>query len=137
MGDWFGGYALYLTEGTVHFTFARAADTLHLGGPAPAAAGPSRFVVTYALGEGGAPGRMALLIDGAEVDHIGVEGMLPLALQHGGTGLRVGFDSGFPVSPRYVPPARFTGAVHGVTIATPAAIASDPAEDVRVALHGD
>jgi arylsulfatase A-like enzyme len=137
LGDWFGGYALYLLEGTVCFTFARSADALHLSGPTPAAAGTQRIDVTYALGDAGAPGRMALLINGTPTDEIAVEGMLPMALQHGGTGLRLGFDSGFPVSPRYVPPARFTGEVHHVTIGTPAAIAPDPADDVRAALHGD
>jgi arylsulfatase len=80
---------------------------------------------------------MVLLVDDAEVDEIAVEGMLPFALQHGGAGLRLGVDSGFPVSPRYAPPAPFTGVVHHVTIDTPGALRMDPAEDVRAALHGD
>ena len=33
IGDWFGGFALYLTDGSVHFTFARSADVLHLSTP--------------------------------------------------------------------------------------------------------
>ena len=33
LGDWFGGYALYLVGGRAHFTFARAADTLELAMP--------------------------------------------------------------------------------------------------------
>ncbi|MGP0032191.1 MAG: arylsulfatase [Acidimicrobiales bacterium] len=137
LGDWFGGYALYLTEGSVCFTFARASDALHLSGPAPETTGSHRLVVAYTLGEAGGPGRMVLRIDGTVADEIAVEGMLPMALQHGGAGLRLGYDSGFPVSSRYAPPARFTGEVHQVTIATPAAITPDPAEDVRAALHGD
>ena len=137
LGDWFGGYALYVTGGTVHFTFARAADALELSGPAPGSPGSHRLVVTYTLGEAGAPGRMTLAVDGAEADETAVEGHLPMAVQHGGTGLRLGLDQGFPVSARYVPPAPFSGVVEQVTIVTPAALVADPADDVRAALHAD
>jgi len=136
LGDWFGGFALYFNDGTVHFTFARSADVLELSGPAPLG-GSHHFVISYALGDANAPGRMALHVDGTLVDETPVEGMLPMALQHGGTGLRLSFDSGFPVSTRYVPPAPFTGTLHSVTIATPAALTPDPAEEIRTALHAD
>ena len=39
LGDWFGGYALYLVGGRAHFTFARAADTLELAMPSALGAG--------------------------------------------------------------------------------------------------
>jgi len=74
---------------------------------------------------------------GDVVDQVDVPGMLPIALQHGGTGLRLGHDSGFPVSTRYQPPAPFTGVVHNVRIDTPGALLPDPEEDVRVSLHAD
>jgi arylsulfatase len=80
---------------------------------------------------------MVLLVDGDAVQQIPVEGTLPLALQHGGAGLRLGFDSGFPVSPAYTPPAPFSGTVHFVRIEAPGALEGDPAEEVRAALHGD
>ena len=80
---------------------------------------------------------MILLVDGAEVDETAVEGMLPIAVQHGGAGLRLGWDSGFPVSSRYAPPARFAGTVHGVRVDTPGSLRSDPADEVRAALHAD
>ena len=121
LGDWFGGYALYLVGGRAHFTFARAADTLELAMPSGLGAGPHTITVSYAVGEGGAAGRMVLLVDGGEVDETSVEGMLPLAVQHGGAGLRLGWDSGFPVSARYAPPARFSGTVHEVRVDTPGA----------------
>ena len=138
IGDWFGGFALYLTEGSVHFTFARSADVLHLSTPTPSPAGSCRLTVTYALGEEGAPGHMALLVNDEPVDHTAVDGMLPMALQHGGTGLRLGYDSGFPVSRRYTPPAPFTGVVHRVTIGTtPGAVVPEPADEIRAALQAD
>ena len=137
LGDWFGGYALYVVDGIANFTFARAADTLHLNGAAALEPGRRSVTVTYRFGGDGEPGQMDLLVDGAHVDSLAVEGMLPLALQHGGAGLRIGFDSGFPVSSRYAPPARFSGEVHSVTIETPGPATVSAADEVRTALHGD
>jgi arylsulfatase len=92
--------------------------------------------VVYEAGHDGA-GRMALLVDGVEVDATSVEGPLPIAIQHGGAGLRLGHDSGFPVSARYSPPATFNGTVHQLTIETPGAHRPDPADEVEAALHAD
>ena len=113
LGDWFGGYALYLVGGQrpLHLRPGRRRARADDGG-APSPAGRHEITVSYVVGEGGAPGRMVLSVDGAEVDETAVEGMLPLAVQHGGAGLRLGWDSGFPVSSRYAPPAPFEGTVH-------------------------
>jgi arylsulfatase len=137
LGDWFGGYALYLVEGRAHFTFARAGDALELATPTALGAGRHELTVSYAVGADGAPGRMVLRVAGADVDGTAVEGMLPLAVQHGGAGLRLGWDSGFPVSARYAPPARFEGTVHGVRVDTPGSLRPDPHEEVRAALRAD
>jgi arylsulfatase A-like enzyme len=136
LGDWFGGYALYAVEGVLHFTFARSADAIELTTSADLDARPHELEVRYETGPE-ATGRMALLLDGIEVDASSVEGMLPMALQHGGAGLRLGCDSGFPVSVRYSPPAPFNGTVHQLTIETPGAKRPDPADEVRAALHAD
>ena len=86
LGDWFGGYALYLVDGRAHFTFARAADTIELAMPSVLGAGRHALTVSYEVGEGSGAGRMLLLADGEQVDETTVEGMLPLAVQHGGRG---------------------------------------------------
>ena len=137
LGDWFGGYALYVTDGVPQFTFSRAGDALQLSGQESLPTGPCTVVVSYAFGSGESPGRMELFVDGERVDDTEVDGMLPLALQHGGAGLRLGFDSGFPVSPRYSPPAPFSGTIHAVRIETPGAPATSPTDEVRAALHAD
>jgi arylsulfatase A-like enzyme len=137
LGDWFGGYALYLVGGRAHFTYARAADALELATPTTLAAGRHEITVSYAAGEGDEAGRMLLLVDGAAVDQTAVVGMLPLAVQHGGAGLRLGWDSGFPVSARYTPPAPFAGTVHGVRVDTPGSLSRHHADEVRTALHAD
>ena len=109
LGDWFGGYALYVVGGRAHFTFARAADALELATPPVLGAGRHdphgllRGRRRRRAGRHGAARRRPA------VDETAVEGMLPLALQHGGAGLRLGYDSGFPVSSRYAPPAPFAG----------------------------
>jgi hypothetical protein len=78
-----------------------------------------------------------LLVDGNEVAAVEVSGSLPLAVQHGGAGLRIGRDIGFPVSRRYTPPAPFGGTVHQVRIDAPGTSQADPAGEVRAALHAD
>jgi arylsulfatase len=137
MGDWFGGYALFVIDGVAHFAFARAADALALRDDTVMEAGRRTVAVSYRFGHDGGPGQMELSIDGRRGDAIAVEGMLPLALQHGGAGLRLGFDSGFPVSPLYQPPAVFSGAVHFVKIEALGGAVHSPAEEVRTALHSD
>jgi arylsulfatase len=64
-------------------------------------------------------------------------GMIPFALQHGGAGLRLGFDVGFPVSERYQPPGRWNGTVHSFRIEAPGPAPVDTAEEIRSALHSD
>jgi arylsulfatase len=135
LGDWFGGYALYASAGAVHFTFARSADAIEL--VTPSALDVGRHVLAVAYETGTEHGRMTLIVDGVEVDSANVDGFLPMALQHGGAGLRLGCDSGFPVSARYSPPAPFNGTVHRLTIETPGAHRPDPADEVRAALHAD
>jgi arylsulfatase len=64
--------------------------------------------------------------------------MLPMALQHGGAGLRIGEDAGFPVTEAYTVPGRFTGTVQAIRVVTPEA--GHPRrrpDEVRAALHAD
>jgi arylsulfatase A-like enzyme len=137
LGDWFGGYALYVADGLVHFTFARAVDTLELVSPSALGPGRHEIAVRYETDPAGAAGGLALSIDGTEVDSTQFEGMLPMAVQHGGAGLRLGADTGFPVSVRYAPPAPFSGTVHELRVETPGAPRRDAAAEVRTALHAD
>ncbi len=137
LGDWFGGYALYVVDGVVNFTFSRAADALHLEHASPLLPGRHTLRVSYAVGHGGAPGVMELAVDDVVIDTTSVAGTLPLAIQHGGAGLRLGYDSGFPVSRRYATPGRFSGVVHFVSIETPGAPVPRLDDEVRAALHGD
>jgi arylsulfatase len=137
LGDWFGGYALHLTDGVVHFTFSRAGDALELAAPNAVGSGVHEITIAYVIGSGDEPGRMQLGVDQAIVDTIAVHGMLPMALQHGGAGLRIGYDSGFPVSAAYAPPAPFSGTVEFVRIEAPGSPQLDAGDEIRAALHSD
>ncbi|HEX3795879.1 MAG TPA: arylsulfatase [Acidimicrobiales bacterium] len=137
LGDWFGGYAMFVTAGTPHFAFARSTGVLELAGSSPLGSGPHRLSVAYAVASGQVPARMVLLLDDVIADEIIVEGALPFALQHGGAGLRLGFDSGFPVSDRYTPPAPFNGSVVSVQIDAPGEALPSVDEEVRAALAAD
>ena len=63
--------------------------------------------------------------------------MLPIALQHGGAGLRLGHDAGFPVSARYETPNPWNGTIHRLRVETPGRPPGDPGHEVRAALHRD
>ena len=123
-----------MNDGRPQFSLARAADALHLSAAVVLAPGRRQVAVHYTYGE---PGHMALLLDGSPVDEIDVEGLLPFAIQHGGAGLRIGYDIGLPVSALYSPPARFSGTVHFVRYQTGGNRTAPAAEDIRTALHGD
>ena len=100
LGDWFGGYALYLVDGRAHFTFARAADALELATPSALAAGRHEVSVSYAVGEGGAAGRMVLLRRRGRGRRDGRRGdAAPGRSSTAARGCASDWDSGFPVSP--------------------------------------
>ena len=87
----------------------------------PSAAGRHGIGVPYTLGQGGAPAGWCCSVDDAEVDETAVEGHAAHGLQHGGAGLRLGRDSGFPVSRALRAAGTFSGTVHQVRIDTPGA----------------
>jgi len=128
LGDWNGGWALYAAGGRLVFAFSRGGDLLRVA--STDALSPGR----HRLGASGAGSRFTLWCDDVSIGELQFEGGLPFALQHGGTGLCLGYDRGFPVSDEYTPPARWTGVLHEVVI-EPGLPAPPP--DVRAALHAD
>ena len=56
----------------------------------------------------GTTGSFTVLHGERAVGRLEYEGQLPLALQHGGAGLRIGHDAGLPVTDRYAPPFPWT-----------------------------
>jgi arylsulfatase len=136
LGDWHGGYALSVNNGLLTFSFSRAGELLEAVGDVPVPEGRQALGVSYVVDKD-RTGTFTVLHGEMPVGATSFTGMLPLALQHGGAGLRLGFDIGFPVSERYQPPARWNGTLHSFRIETPGAPPVDTGDEIRSALHGD
>ena len=136
LGDWNGGYALFAADGRLAFTLARAGELIEVTADRPIPPGPGRLSVSYQPGPEGT-GTFRLFHDDTAAGELAFDGGFPLALQHGGAGLRLGTDTGLPVSPRYTVPAPWNGTLLGVRIQTPGSWQPDPLDQLRTALHAD
>ena len=90
--------------------------------------------MAYTPAEGGFLG---LLIDTEVVATIPFGGDVPVAFQHGGAQVRLGRDTGFPVSKRYKVPAILDGSVDRLSIDASADTVAPLAMLVAAALHAD
>jgi arylsulfatase len=136
LGDWNGGYALFVEDGRLVFTYSRAGELVEVVGDRQVPAGAQSLGVSYVVGADRS-GTFTLLHGETPVGSVGLTGMLPIATQHGGAGLRLGHDAGLPVSPRYAPPFPWNGTLAALRVETPGAPPVDPAEEIRAALHSD
>ncbi|HWF23657.1 MAG TPA: arylsulfatase [Acidimicrobiales bacterium] len=136
LGDWHGGFALSVNDGRLTFSFSRAGELLEAVADVPVAPGRQSLGVSYRVGEDHT-GTFTLLHGDTPVGSTSFSGTIPFALQHGGAGLRLGFDIGFPVSERYQVPARWNGTLSSFRIETPGPAPLDTADEIRSALHSD
>lgn len=80
----------------------------------------------------GAPGRAQLYVDGRLVGQSDFPVTTPLAIHPGG--LTCGANPGFPVTPDYRAPFRFTGTLHTVTLDLSGDLTTDTEADMRIAM---
>ncbi|XVQ10359.1 sulfatase-like hydrolase/transferase [Spirillospora sp. CA-255316] len=135
LGDWNGGFALYVAGGRLTFTFSRAGEPLEVIADRPVPAGRQSLGVACTTGPDGSA--FHLLHGDTAVGSLAFDGRLPASVQHGGAGLRLGFDTGLPVSARYRPPSPWNGTLISVRLQTPGPGGIDPADELRTALHSD
>jgi arylsulfatase A-like enzyme len=133
LGDWNGGFALFVADGRLTFTYSRAGETLEVIADQPVPPGPQDLGVAYSV----SAGAFRLLHGDATVGILSFAGGLPVVFQHGGAGLRLGTDSGLPVSTRYRPPAAWNGELVSVRVQTPGPSLPDPIDQLPGALRGD
>jgi arylsulfatase len=134
LGDRHGGFALFLADGHLTFCFAGPEVTTEVRSPAPVPTGASLLGVAYTPEDGG---RFGLSINGEIVATAAHHGQIPVAFQHGGCHLRLGFDVEQTVSAAYDAPGHLDGDIVRATISTtPDAVAS-AAAIIRTALRGD
>ena len=133
-GDHLGGFALYLIDGRAHFTLAAPSRTTNLVSPHVLSDSTTTISVAY---DPSLEGRIALFGDDELLDHAIHPGMVPAAFQHGGTHLRVGFDTELTVSPLYQAPHRYDGSIKTVVIDASPEVTASMGELIRNALHAD
>jgi arylsulfatase A-like enzyme len=137
LGDFNGGYALFVVDGKLCFSFSRAGELIEVKSDEPIPSGERTLSAAYVLDEGRRSGRFVVLCDEVPLGKLGISGMLPIAIQHGGAGLNIGFDTGFPVSLSYKPPFRWTGTINSVRVETPGTPPPDAKAEIRSALHNE
>jgi arylsulfatase A-like enzyme len=135
LGDWNGGFALFATDGLLSFAYSRAGEILEVTADRPIPPGPQDLCVAHVIK--GRTGTFHLLHGDTEVGRLTFTGGLPIVFQHGGAGLRLGMDSGLPVSGRYLPPAPWNGELVSVRLQTPGPSLPDPIDQLPGALHAD
>lgn len=134
LGNWTGGIAGYVIDGTVHITVAAP------GGPIRAVADqlvtPGRHTLGCVLRPTPEGTSIDILVDNTIIGTGRGDHILPFTWQHGGTALHLGYDRGLPVCDGYQPPFRWTGRLHQVRI--DAGAPPPPNDDaVRIALQVD
>ena len=130
LGDWTNGFAFYVRDGRLVFALNRAGDLRVVRGNAQVPDGVRDLVCQY----GTAPEpAMTLLHDDEVVASVVLDVALPLAWQHGGTALTLGYDRGLPVCDEYAVPFVWNGELHEVVIEVGRQVPPDPGLATRVA----
>ncbi len=118
-GGEFGGWAVYLIEGTPKYCYNLfGVRQFHVSGDAQVPAGTHQIRVEFAYDGGGLGkgGTAALYVDGAKVGEGRVEGTVPMVFSADET-LDLGSDTGSPVSDEYTSAtSTFTGTVNWVQL---------------------
>ncbi len=135
MGDWTGGFALFVRDGRLVFVLNRAGDEGRVESEATVPSGRHELACVYTPGLAG-PG-VALYHDDELIAHAVLPVTAPLVFQHGGTMLLLGRDRGLPVAADYEPPFAWNGVLHQLVIETGPAIAPSIAEAARALLHSE
>ena len=116
MGDWTGGFALFVRDGRLVFVLNRAGDEARVESDV-VDTGRSPPVVVRVHARLRGPG-VGLFHDDELVAHAVLPVPAPMVFQHGGTMLMLGRDRGLPVCADYEPPFPWTGVLHEVVIET-------------------
>jgi arylsulfatase A-like enzyme len=137
LGDFHGGWALYVVDGRPAATFALVgASPVRVAADAPLGTGGHQVGVRYQRGR---DAHVVLVIDGADVATAPLPGVFFFPnLTTAAAGMLVGRDRGFPVSRDYRPPFPFTGSIERVVMAThQRAARPDAATEQGAALAAD
>jgi arylsulfatase len=135
IGDWNGGFALYVRDGRLVCGYSRGGDIHTVASGEPVPAGDHVVGVHYDPGASGGPA-MTLLCDGEVIGDEQLPIPLPVVFQHGGTLMHLGRDAGLPVCHDYEVPFPWTGELRTVTVEAGPVLADLTAE-LRAAMHSE
>ena len=89
MGDWTGGFALYVADGRLVYAVNRAGDAHTVTSDELVPSGDRELAFVYVPNGDGGP-TLTLRCDGREIGGGPLPFRLPMVWQHGGTALRLG-----------------------------------------------
>lgn len=115
LGDWSGGFALFVRDGQLTFAMTSQGTPGHVSAPLALAPGRHRIGCTIAPRSAGET-VLELTVDDAPVASAVVPVVVPPIWQHGVGRLRIGRDAGLPVTRDYEPPFPWTGYLHTLTV---------------------
>lgn len=118
LGGFSGGLAAFMDEGRIGFEYnTMMIERYRVLSDEPIAAGDHKIEVKTTLEKPGAPAKITILVDGAEVAKLDVKRTVPLAFTASET-FDVGVDLGSPVSIYYFDrrPFAFNGELEAVTV---------------------
>jgi arylsulfatase len=133
LGDLNAGYALFVADGRLAFTLSRAGELIEVVASEPLTSGPQRVSVGYTT----ASSEFIVFHGQTPAGRTAIDGAVPFTFQHGGAGLRLGFDAGLPVSPRYTVPFRWNGGLTSVRLRVPGPAMPELGDALRTALHSE
>ena len=119
-GDWINGWALYVRGGRPVYALSAYGEPYRIAADKPLPDGRSTLRLEYERSADGG-GAVRLVVGDDVLGERKLPRDLPFVWQHGGAGLTIGYDRGFPVSDDYETPFPFTATLHEVVIETPAA----------------
>ena len=134
------GFSFYVKDGKLHYAHnyvGRAIYRASSADPVPEGRHQLRFEFEptdkpdFAHGKG-APGRAQLYVDGTLVGETDLPVTTPIAFSPGA--MSCGANPGSPVVPDYMPPFRFTGTLHTVTVDVSGDLITDTESEMRAAL---
>lgn len=134
-GDWNGGFALYVKDSHLCFALRPAGELAAIQSDAPLPRGEHVLGVRCHPQPDGTD--MQLVCDETVIGSSTSLLSIPFNFQHGGTQLRIGFDTGFPVVDDYAIPSKWVGRIHHVVVDASSHSVIPSAEVVANALRND
>ena len=137
LGDWNGGFAIFVAESRLVFAFRPAGELALATSDDPLPQGAHLLAATCAPQAGGV--ELSLECDGALIGSATGPVAPSFTFQHGGTQLRIGSDRGFPVVDRYEPPFPWNGTIRQVVVTSAMAVrpTGTYADEMTSSLHSD